>query len=157
MFVRSKKQMGFTLIELLVVVIIVAVLAAVGVPLLSGNIERARASEAEAGLGTIRTGMRAKLAETNGVLPALGGVTPDAAGIGINPTDLDGRFFSTSAYTVTAPRTGGPVGSSYCAAVDGGTSNTAPKNTQVALVIRSMDENGNIYQGTTGCTGTPVN
>src|SRR3989338_5022281 len=46
---------GFTLIELLVVVIIVAVLAAVGVPLLSANVTRARGTEAETGLGTLRT------------------------------------------------------------------------------------------------------
>ena len=45
----KRGQAAFTLIELLVVVIIVAILAAVGIPLLSGNIERARASEADAG------------------------------------------------------------------------------------------------------------
>ena len=45
---KLRSNRDFTLIELLVVVIIVAVLAAVGVPLLSANVERARASEAEA-------------------------------------------------------------------------------------------------------------
>src|SRR3990167_8886774 len=50
---------GFTLIELLVVVIIVAVLAAVGVPLLSANVTRARGTEAETGLGTLRAALRA--------------------------------------------------------------------------------------------------
>ena len=45
-----KNETGFTLIELLIVVIIVAVLVAVGVPLLQGNIERAKLTEADAGL-----------------------------------------------------------------------------------------------------------
>ena len=138
-------------------VIIVAVLAAVGIPLLSGNVDRARASEAEAGLGTVRTAMRAKLAETNGALPAMAGVAPNTVGIGINATDLDGRFFVTAAYTVTSPRAAGGLASTYCAAVDGGAvGNTAPRAAQVAAVIRSMDEDGNLYS-TVGCTGAVLN
>ena len=155
MLTQKRKQSGFTLIELLVVVIIVAVLAAVGIPLLTGNIDRARASEAEAGLGTVRTAMRAKLAETNGTLPAMAG-TPDTVGIGINATDLDGRFFSTSAYTVTSPRGAGGAASTYCVGVSGGAGNTAPKAAQVATTLRSMDETGDIYDDAT-CTGTNLN
>jgi len=151
MLIHKRKQSGFTLIELLVVVIIVAVLAAVGIPLMSGNIERARTSEAEAGLGTLRTAMRTKVAETNGILPALAGVAPDAAGIGIKAGDLDGRFFNTVAYKVTA--TGGD--GTYCVAVDGANS-TAPQAAQVATVQRSMDEQGNIYDDA-ACTGTVLN
>ncbi len=149
---ETKKSWGFTLIELLVVVIIVAVLASVGIPLLTGNVERAKASEAESGLGTIRTAMRAEVAETSGVLPALAGVTPDAAGIGFNATDLDGRFFSTSAYRVTAA--GGDA--TFCIGVDGAVGNTAPKATQVVTIARSMNEIGTIFDDAS-CTGTELN
>ena len=61
----KRNKAAFTLIELLVVVIIVAILAAVGVPLLSANVRRARASEAESGIGAIRTGVRAYQSENN--------------------------------------------------------------------------------------------
>ena len=155
--VTQKKQLGFTLIELLVVVIIVAILAAVGIPLLSGNVDRARASEAEASLGTIRTALRAKLAE--GALPAMPGA-PNTVGIGINATDLNGRFFVTAAYTVKSPRgtTGAAaVAGTYCAGVDGGsTNNNAPQNAKVAALKRSMDELGNIYDDDV-CVGTVLN
>lgn len=98
------QEKGFTLIELLVVVIIVAVLAAVAVPLLSGNITRARSSEAEATLGTIRTAMRAYYAEHRdynipgdfppGIQLRDTGATPPIV------SDLDGRFFSEECYAV---------------------------------------------------------
>lgn len=50
--VRHQSQSGFTLIELLVVVIIIAVLAAIGLPAFLGQANRARAAEAELYLGT---------------------------------------------------------------------------------------------------------
>ena len=50
---------GFTLVELMVVAVIVAILAAVAIPLMSANKTRAMATEAEAGCGTIRTAFRA--------------------------------------------------------------------------------------------------
>ena len=151
MVTKNKKQGGFTLIELLVVVIIVAVLAAVGIPLLSGNVARARASEAEAGLGTIRTSMRARLAEV-GTFTAV----PTFAQIGLTTTagnnqggDLDGRFFDDDAYTIASAS-----GTSYCVNVTGASS-IAPRATQVQapnLIARSMDQNGTIYDAP-GCLG----
>ena len=91
----KRGQSAFTLIELLVVVIIVAILAAVGVPLLTGNVQRARASEAEAGLGTWRTGIRAALAQNGGTFAAAGPVT--LAQAGFLATDLSGRWFNSAA------------------------------------------------------------
>ena len=152
-----KRKNGFTLIELLVVVIIVAILAAVGVPLLTGNVARARASEAEAGLGTIRTAMRARLAEV-GTFSSV----PAFTDIGIKTTvsntggDLDGRFFDDAAYTIASAS-----GVTYCLDADG-TASTAPKASQVKgsnLLQRSMDESGNIYDkpGCAGGGGTVLN
>ena len=145
MVTRNKKQSGFTLIELLVVVIIVAVLAAVGIPLLTGNIQRARASEAEAGLGTIRTSIRAYIAE-NKTLPA----TLTLANVGLQAGDLDGRFFDDAAYKITPT----VDTAQYCIDADG-TNSTAPQQLKVQsanLIQRSMDEKGGIYDST-GCSG----
>jgi len=55
-FFRNNK--GFTLVEILVVVIIVAILAAIAVPIYLRYVERARASEPQAALSSIRTSFR---------------------------------------------------------------------------------------------------
>ena len=147
---RWKNKVGFTLIELLVVVIIVAVLAAVGIPLLSGNVQRARTTEAEASLGTIRTAMRARLAEV-GTFTAV----PTFAQIGINTAggDLDGRFFDRNSYAIFSAS-----GTTYCVNANGASS-TAPRATQVQapnLVVRSMDEVGHIHDAL-NCGGAVLN
>lgn len=50
-----KRQQGFTLIEVIVVIIMIGVLAAVAIPIYSGYVYRARASEGVVFLGTIKT------------------------------------------------------------------------------------------------------
>lgn len=155
--VNKKKQTGFTLIELLVVIIIVAVLAAVGIPLLTANVEKAKLTEADAGLSTVRIGMRAHLAEhgkyeTPVDLSVIGIKLPDASTAPATPGDLDGRYFSTDAYSATAT-----TDFEFCAAVDGGDAgNVAIAAAEVADLDRSIDEQGNIY-GTADCTGTILN
>lgn len=167
---------GFTLIELLVVIIIVAILVAVGIPLLQGNVRRAKLTEADAGLGTIRTAMRAYLAEHGnynvGASPMTAATTPNLSNIGIklrvtatSAGDLDGRFFSEEAYSVTNNGTTTP--STFCATVTGassistGTSIFTPRANEVngtsgTALNRSMDDLGHLYNATV-CTGTPVN
>jgi type IV pilus assembly protein PilE len=51
---KLMNQKGFTLVEILVVVIIVAILAAIAVPLYMRYVEKARSSEAQTALSTIR-------------------------------------------------------------------------------------------------------
>ena len=150
-----KHQGAFTLIELLVVVIIVAILAAVGIPLLTGNTQKARASEADAGLGAIRTAMRVSLAQ-NGVYPTLTGTQASAASIGINAGDLNGHYFSDASYTITSPRSGSGT---FCASADGSTS-AAVQAAQVQspnLIQHSIDESGTIHDASTNCTGVALN
>ena len=49
---------SFTLVELLVVIIIVGILAAVSIPIVLGNVEKAKWTEAIQTLGTIRGALR---------------------------------------------------------------------------------------------------
>ena len=144
---------GFTLIELLLVVVLVAILTAVGLPLYTGYIDRARASEGVAGLGTIRTVLRGKIAQT-GSLSAMSAVPPTDERVGMRLEDLNGgQYFSMGAYAVTSPRTTGSGSASYCIGVDGGAAgNTAPANSNAANIKRSMDEQGTLY-GNRSCTG----
>jgi type IV pilus assembly protein PilA len=92
---RSRK--GFTLIELMIVVIIVAVLAAIVVPLMTSRINKAKWSEAKAAMGQIATAVRAKVAEDQAVPADLSLTT----GFGFKANELDGKYFAQGDYVVS--------------------------------------------------------
>lgn len=101
---------GFTLIELLVVIIIVGVLAAVSVPMMRGNIDRAKKTEAVAALGSIRTAERLYFAEKANYVnvPAANFASGShALNAYLKAGDLDGRYFRDECYSVTSASTTG--------------------------------------------------
>ncbi len=98
-----KRKAGFTLVELMVVAVIVAILAAVAIPLMSGNKDRAMATEAQAGCSTVRTAVQVYRAEHD-ALPT-GGAASTLPGIGA--TDLDGTYFVTANYVYAQGAGGG--------------------------------------------------
>ncbi len=97
-----KKNSGFSLVELMIVIVIIGVLAAVAVPIYNNNVMKAKMSEADAALGSIRTQLRVYYGE-NGNYPAPGtGVAVVGAGWNdINATELDGKYFNDASYTYT--------------------------------------------------------
>ncbi len=94
---KKNKKSGFTLVELMVVAIIVAILAAVAIPLMSGNKDRAKATEGQAGCTTIATQLRMYWAENDA--PAVAGVATTLKGI--NTGDMNGAYFKDANYTFT--------------------------------------------------------
>lgn len=88
------RRKGFTLIELMVVILIVAILAAVAIPILRGRIDAAKWSEGRAGAGSISVALRAYAAE--GRDPNL--IEGDLAALGFAEGDLDGTYFTDESY-----------------------------------------------------------
>jgi prepilin-type N-terminal cleavage/methylation domain-containing protein len=139
---NQNKKGGFTLVEVMVVAVIVAILAAVAIPLMSSNKTRAMATEAEAALGTIRSAFRAMYAETGAYDVDLDGDTLGTGSAtnvpGIGPGDLDGRYFSDPCYTITTVNA-----TNYVIQADGGaTGNDAPKAADVAGIILTLNAAG---------------
>lgn len=95
---------GFTLVELMVVAVIVAILAAVAVPMMGVNRKRAMATEAESALGTVRGAMRAMYAETRDYSKSFTGsaLVPGTVTVipGVGPVDLEGQYFRADDYEI---------------------------------------------------------
>ena len=130
---KRRNRAGFTLIELMVVAIIVAILAAVAIPLMSANNKRAMATEAEAGLGSLRTALRAVYAETSAYNKDYNGnaITAITNLPGVATVDLNGKYFQSSDYSLSA------VGqNTYTLRVAGNAT------TDVAGVVITLDQAG---------------
>ena len=104
-----KNQKGFTLVELMITIVIVGILAAVAVPIYTANIKKAKMSECDAALGTIRTALRVYYA-TNDPTPAYPEVTAGTQvstvdALDIDAADLDGKYFDPVHYTLVSTAT----------------------------------------------------
>lgn len=93
---------GFTLVELMMVAIIVAILAAVAIPLMVGSKNRAIATEAQTGLGTVRHALDVYKVQY-GAYPVSeqGKDLNQITVLTVKPGDLDGKYFRTDGYVLT--------------------------------------------------------
>ena len=89
---------GVTLVELMFVVLIVGILAAVALPVMRGRIDSAKWTEGKTAMGTIATALCAYCVERVGDLST----PPLISSLGFASNDLDGTYFRSSDYTVTA-------------------------------------------------------
>ena len=111
---KRKNEQGFTLVEVIVVAVIVAVLAAVAIPLYNGYIRDSRTNVCQNNAATIASSFTAKLAQNaNFSVPASGtSLTINAETPGAEPTTITlptGYSFAASGGVVTV---NGPGGSS---------------------------------------------
>jgi len=99
---------GFTLIELMVVIFIVGILAAVAIPIMRGRIDSAKWSEGRAAAGSIRTAIRAAIAE-KGNTYAFNTYVTTLAHLGFATGDLNGKYFPETAYAFTITESANPA------------------------------------------------
>lgn len=97
---------GFSLVELMIVIVIIGVLAAVAVPIYNNNVRKAKMSEADAALGSIRTQLRVYYGE-NGAYPvaASSEYVLGASWNDIKAGELTGAYFTDSSYTYVGTAT----------------------------------------------------
>ncbi len=90
---------GFTLIELMVVILIVAILAAVAIPIMRGRIDSAKWSEGRAMMGTIATCIRAYIAECDNDITDLTLISMEHD-LGFQTNDLEGTYFTQGDFSI---------------------------------------------------------
>jgi prepilin-type N-terminal cleavage/methylation domain-containing protein len=100
-----RKMKAFTLVELMVVILIVAILAAVAIPVLRGRINAAKWSEGRAMIGTIATAIRAYQAEKGplGTLPTSIIGSGDTE-LGFLAADLTGTYFASADFSMSVTK-----------------------------------------------------
>jgi len=124
---------GFTLIELMVVIFIVGILAAVAIPIMRGRIDSAKWSEGKAAAGSMRTAIRALIAEKGNDYGYAANITtlPD---LGFAVGDLAGRYFVDADYAFAITDGGGAVQPTYVITVTAGGSTEAPTSPAVVTL-----------------------
>ena len=141
---RLRSRSGFTLIEIMITIMIVGILATAGTPLLASTLDRARNTEAQAALGSIRRAMRIHYIEygtykdpqfTAGRKVTFGEI------LTLRDSDLEGRFFSSECYTFEKVKR-----RTYRIKCTGSASE-APAAGEVANVILYINQNGDIWTG----------
>jgi len=129
---------GFTLIELMIVILIVAVLAAVAVPIYRGRIDAAKWSEGRACAGTIATSIRAYAAEHGD----FASFNPDlVTDLGFGAGDLDGTYFLQASYTATASCANGQVTFSIVVDPSGGKGRATAPTTPATMTLAANAAN----------------
>lgn len=97
---KLNNQKGFSLVELMIVIVIIGVLAAVAVPIYTSNVTKAKMSEADASLGSIRTMIRVYYGENGDYPVAVAGSAVVGAGWNdIKASELNGKYFADASYT----------------------------------------------------------
>jgi prepilin-type N-terminal cleavage/methylation domain-containing protein len=136
---KKLNKVGFSMVELLVVLLIIGILAAVAAPFFLGSTDKAKASEAVAAMGSIRSAERTYFSQNNAYLAVTDGKTYFGTDTGNKNSELGvsvhgEKYFSPEAYTVDTTATtftdGTTVAQDFLIKADGGASIDLVANTK---------------------------
>jgi len=103
---RSRNQKGFTLVELMVVVVILGILAALVVPTLSGQVDRAKDNRSIADMKTIHNALQLHFADKNQYPENLGALSSEGLHQAADMKDAWENAFIYTPTPATGRRTG---------------------------------------------------
>jgi type II secretory pathway pseudopilin PulG len=83
----------------MITVVIVGILASVAIPIYQANVNRAKAAEADAALGTVRTALRVFYAENGSYPTSVSYTEVTTLNLGVDSADLTGTYFMPADYT----------------------------------------------------------
>ena len=96
----SRMANGFSMVELMIVIAVTSLSVAITVPIYSNNVQKAKLSEADANLGSIRTQLRIYYGNNNEYPKAeSAAMVVGATWNDINSGQLSGKYFDDSSYT----------------------------------------------------------
>ncbi len=127
----TDNQEGWTLVEVMIVVLLMGIIASVAIPIYRANVQRAKMSEADAALGTVRMALRVYYAERNSYPAHASYTRVDSIDAGISASDLNGKYFTISDFKYESAD-----GTNYTIRATGGGSQTG--------INRQIDQNGGL-------------
>ena len=96
----KKHHNAFTLIELMMAILIIGILAAATAPLMRGQVDRSKWTEANLAAGTIRTAVKTYFMETGNTVTGALTDTAVQQALNIGAGDFNGSYFVSGDYRI---------------------------------------------------------
>ncbi len=125
---KKKMQKGFSLVELMVVIAIIAILAAVAIPMYSNYTTRAKLGSDLSALGGVKAQVAEEIADNNGTVPTTLTLNDAPSGATFANSRIEYTSPSVSSATIQLTPTAGSGSITWACNINGVTASQAPSN-----------------------------